>query len=457
MPVKVYTHFVQANPNSLLAKVLRGSTSYITKSSDQGELHPWSTWPTLHRGVDNTAHHIKDLGEDLNKRDASFPPVWKLLTKQGLTVGTFGSLHTFPLPSDLTNYAFVVPDPFANESETLPRSIEPFQAFNLAMSRRSGRSVDRGIDWKRAFRLLLALPGMGLRMKTIGKTVSHLWSERMAPWKASRRRAFQSILAFDVYFKLLKNHQPTFTTFFSNHVASAMHRYWAAAFPEDYANNNLPLDWIERYKDEIEWSMWQTEEMLKDLISFIHKNPEYKLIIASSMGQEATKAELIHHELFLGNYEQLNHLLGNVGIEPVSAMHPQYNFTVPSDSAGLVEEQLATISINSKPLRFRRKEDKFFSIDLGYPNIAQFDVQMGGRKLDIANLGFEVRDIDDQSGGTAYHIPEGSFYVYDPQHPVTNAEPEEVDLREVAPSILKLFGVDRPDYMKEGIISAIYE
>ena len=34
---------------------------------DEGELHPWSTWPTVHRGVNNNLHKIRFINQDLKK------------------------------------------------------------------------------------------------------------------------------------------------------------------------------------------------------------------------------------------------------------------------------------------------------------------------------------------------------------------------------------------------------
>ena len=454
VPFKVYDHFIDHFPNSLLAKVLTQSTQYITKTSDEGELHPWSTWATFYRGVDNTLHGIKDIGEDLIERDENYPPVWKSLVDQGISTGIFSSLHTHPLPSNVDKYDFLVPDPFANGDDVHPERVRPFQAFNLAMTKRSGRSVDRRIDKKSAFRLILALPRLGLRFRTLWKTLSQLISEKSKPWLTSRRRAFQSILAFDIYMNLLKNHKPQFTTLFSNHVASAMHRYWAATFPEDYVQNDLPKEWIDRYKGEIDWCMWQLEGMLETLVEFISKNPEYKLILASSMGQAATEARLTTQELFLNEFDQLNEALGK-RVMPLTAMHPQYNFRVELDEEDEIEQKLRSIRLNDEPLRFRRKEGGFFSLDLGYPNVKSFEIKMGERTMTLEEMGFEIREIDDQSGGTAYHIPYGSLFVYDIQNP-TIPNRKEVDLREIAPSILKAFNIDRLDYMKQGVIEEIF-
>lgn len=451
VPYKVYDHFIQNNPDATLTGILNHSAQYITKSTDKGELHPWSTWPTFYRGVDNTKHLIKDLGEDLFKRNQEFPPLWDFLVKQNKTTGLFASLHTYPLPENIEKYDFLIPDPFANGSETHPVSVEPFQAFNLAMSRKSGRSVDKGIDKKAALQLIVSLPKLGIRVSTLFKVFIQLLSEKITPWKAVRRRTFQSVLAFDLFYKLLKKNKPEFVTFFSNHVASAMHRYWAATFPEDYQENQLPKEWINRYKSEIPYCMEQLNHMVKKIHDFIKKNPEYKLIIASSMGQEATEANLIYTELFLSDYQKLSNAIG-VELHPLSAMHPQYNFSVSLNDADKMEQLLQSLNINGKPISYRRKESTFFSVDLGYPNTDDFDITLQERILSLEEIGFEIRNIDDQSGGTAYHIPQGSFFVYDINKSNNSKNRIEVDLREVAPSILNYFEVIPPDYMKKSEI-----
>lgn len=457
VPFRVYDHYMSQNPDSVLSRILKQSAQYITQTTDQGELHPWSTWPTLYRGVDNTVHEIKDIGEDLSKRNTMYPSVWNLLADSNIKTGVFASLHTYPLPSNSDQYCYFVPDPFANGADTHPKKIEPFQEFNLAMSRKSGRSVDRGIDKKSAFKLLVALPGLGLRFKTLLKTMRQLLHEKVSPWVASRRRTFQSVLAFDIFLKLLKKEKPSFTTFFSNHVASAMHRYWAATFPDDYNKNDLPKEWIDRYAGEIPYCMDQLNDMIKSLSSFLKKNPEYKLVIASSMGQEATEATLISHELFLKDAEIFKNRLGDLQMNSISAMHPQYNFSVAESDADKLEGILKSLHINDVPLKYRRKENTFFSIDLGYPNIEEFKIDINGEHASLEDMGFEIRNIDDQSGGTAYHIPDGTLFIYDPKNPLQKVERKTVDLREVAPSLLRGFGIKPPDYMKEGIIQELFD
>ena len=51
----------------------------------------------------------------------------------------------------------------------------------------------------------------------------------------------QPILSFDLYFKCLNKYQPDFSTFFSNHVAGIIHRYWRDIFPEDFIDDSYQI------------------------------------------------------------------------------------------------------------------------------------------------------------------------------------------------------------------------
>ena len=46
----------------------------------------------------------------------------------------------------------------------------------------------------------------------------------------------QPIFSFDIYMKYLKSEKPCFTTYFTNHVAGMMHRYWEDLFEKDNLN-----------------------------------------------------------------------------------------------------------------------------------------------------------------------------------------------------------------------------
>ena len=145
-------YFCKKFPASHLAKTLPYCAQYETYTEDKGELHPWATWPTLHRGISNQHHQIKDFGQNLEKIDKEYPPIWKILTAQSISTGVFASMNSYPLPQNYGSYDFYVPDPFAADSQAYPGYVVPFQAFNLGMSRRSEVNVDGGIDIKAALK-----------------------------------------------------------------------------------------------------------------------------------------------------------------------------------------------------------------------------------------------------------------------------------------------------------------
>ena len=100
-----------------------------TITNDSGELHPWTTWPTLHRGVNNELHRIQFINQPL-KEASKYPPIWEILQKNGLNVGVFGSLQSYP-PIKSKNISFYLPDTFAPTDDAYPKILKNFQSFNL--------------------------------------------------------------------------------------------------------------------------------------------------------------------------------------------------------------------------------------------------------------------------------------------------------------------------------------
>ena len=156
VPVRIFEHYCRVYPNSVLARRMPECLKFETYSEDKGQgwLEPWITWPTVHRGVADNQHRISDFGQDLNEQDSQFPPVWKLLVRNGIKTGVCGSLHTYPMPTDFTNYEFFIPDTFAAGSECFPQNISAFQAFNLQLARESARNVSTRVPWQGALNLL---------------------------------------------------------------------------------------------------------------------------------------------------------------------------------------------------------------------------------------------------------------------------------------------------------------
>lgn len=453
VPFRVVDTYCQRHPRSNLARLLPRASQWETFTEDDVALSPWITWPTLHRGVTVADHGIHNFGQPLDEVDEKFPPIWQLVAGAGRRAGVFSSLHSYPLPEDLEAYDFFVPDPFAPEARCWPESVETFQRFNLAMSRASARNVDAGLAKKEAIDLLLKAPGLGLGPATGLKVAGQLLDERRDPAKRMRRRTFQTILSFDIFRKLLRDRQPDFVSVFTNHVASCMHRFWAAAYPDDYDEMGYQPAWIAQFADEIDWSMARFDDALGQVVAFVDRHPEYQLFVLSSMGQAATDALPFKTQLYITD---LARFAEGIGLRPDEwstrpAMLPEVNFVVVPDKVVGMRNLLSTFRIDDKPVSVTEEADGFFSVAVGHPDLHDKPqvAQLGDRDVAFGALGMEIVAAEFGTGTScAYHVPEGIGLRYDPQDAAPDGSRKRLSTLEFAPYVLRNFGIEVPAYMK---------
>lgn len=449
VPQKVIDYYCQRAPNSWLAVHYPQFKKFNSYSENPHHLNPWNTWPTVHRGVDSGQHEILDLNQNLDAQNKDFPAVWDVLSKAGVKVGVFGSLHSYPIPSIQNNVAFHVPDVFALTEECIPSKVNSFQALNLNLSRKSARNVSKAVPKRKMIELAIKAPVLGFKMKTVSKISKQLVEERKASWKSTRRRTHQANLSFDIFFKLLKNRKPDFSTFYTNHVAACQHRYWAAAFPDAYHENYYEEDWIARYDGEIMYALNAADEMLSRLDAFIRKQPNYELIIASSMGQDAVKARPIHSQLYITDYKQFFQQFGIKEVQQLPAMLPQFNFKLSEENLQSFQKSARHTFINGKALRIRVHEKGVVAVEMGHINQREIVMTINDTNIRPSDSGLSNVKIEDHSSTTADHIPEGIFYSYHPANPISHLNATVVPTKEIFPSILSHFNLPTPAYCEK--------
>ena len=81
LPKKLLNYYIKIKPNSNLSQLKKSGIYLDTYTTDSGELHPWTTWPTFYRGVDNKSHKITSLNQD-REYENIYPPIWKILLKK---------------------------------------------------------------------------------------------------------------------------------------------------------------------------------------------------------------------------------------------------------------------------------------------------------------------------------------------------------------------------------------
>lgn len=458
IPYRIFDYYTQRHPGSHLATLMQRAKQFETVCEDQVELDPWISWPTLHRGVIDEQHRILHLGQSLDAANRSYPSVWELLSTQGKTVGVMGSLHSSTPPADMSNYVFYVPDFFAHETFAHPQELTAFQKFNLAMTRQSARNVNRSIPVKETASFLAHYARHGMSAATVRAALSVLAGEIRKPHLRCRRRAIQPLITLDLFMHMMKTSRPDFATVHTNHVAAAMHRYWAATFPQD-ADNSMPDEWRAKYGNEIDYSMQILDAMVGRLKAFCDQDDSYILVCASSMGQAAIRTKVSKR---FATVTDLKRFMKRLGVPESQwsqrfAMVPCISVVVAPDSADAFEQRLQSLRVGDRrivrgerevaPMSYDRK-DNTFQLFVYFEGLDVHNTcLLGDEVVPFADIGFGGHVHQDDVACSARHIPQGALIVYDPRNPAVDQGRSEISTLDVAPAILQAFGVPVPDYM----------
>jgi Type I phosphodiesterase / nucleotide pyrophosphatase len=464
VPSQVVEYFCKNRPNSSLAKMLSQSRKYETFTEDVSQLDPWISWPTFHRGVIDEKHNIYHLGQASADIDNRYPPVWRLLKQQGLNVGVFGSLHSSCIPDDVAEYCFYLPDYFDNDAFAHPSELLPFQELNLAMTRQSARNVSRKIPVDALIDFLLKAPQLGLTISTSLDTLSHLVQELRNRSLRIRRRAYQPLIMADLFMKQVEKNKPDFATFYTNHVAAAMHRYWGATFPEDYGDQPMEQEWIHQYKNELLFAMDKFDIMLNNFVKFVNRSSDYTLVVASSMGQAAIPAKKTYEFLTIVNLERFMSALG-IALdewEARPAMVPCLCALINKQAKEKLVQGLRSLKINNLnmiensrpvvPMSYDVRDDGFFHFFIQFDNYrGSKEVFMNGKSLSFELAGLGMMAHEDGVNCTAQHVKEGTLFIYTPQGErlpqLLIEENEKISTLDFVPSILKHYNVPIKSYM----------
>jgi hypothetical protein len=404
-------------------KFFSQSRTYTTIAVDSGELSPWVTWPSLHRGLPNGEHEVYNLGQD----PATFKgiPVWEEYRRKGLSIGIFGSMQSWP-PKDPGVGGFYIPDTFAHDARCIPAYLEPLQAFNLGQVKRNGRVVKSGMpSFREILGLTRTLPRLGWRLSTLYSLVRQIIGERLDKSFVARRPIFQTILFWDTFKSLYDpKAPPAFSTFFTNHVAGVMHRYWDHIFPQDFSAKQPPS---RVHKITMDFAMGYVDKILADAMRFQAANPKLIVIFASSMGQAAVHRD--EHEGYEASVPDYHVLLQKLGAprdayRSLLAMVPQIAVNIADNAVrGRIKKALEACHTRSGALLFSVKEiGSSLSITIRTPRLP--DIQAGGffepagGWLEWRAAGIAMNPVDP---GTAYHIPEGTLAVRREKEPASDA------------------------------------
>ena len=338
------------------------------------------------------------------------------LADKGLKVGVFGSMHSASVPKDsYSKYCFFIPEPFAIDNYCNPKSINDLQRLNLILSKQSAKSVSSKMPKiKLILKAILSYLKHCYKLNGGISAIKQLIVEIFYPWKKVRRRNIQPLILFDVFMDLLHKNNPDFSNFFTNHVASNMHRFWEAKFPKDYSQQISSDKWIKRYKHEIDNAMRETSYFINELTDFVDKQEGYQLWILSSMGQAAvnkySKQKSFWHITNINSFFS-SICESNVELEELTQMIPSYSIKSDAETINFICDKLNSIETNVK-INVRSITDKSMAFEFESYDLDSVWFKKKGSSSHLNIHGLKKVDIEEETGSSAYHIPDGILYRY---------------------------------------------
>lgn len=392
------------------------SLSFSSTFDYQGELSPWSTWPTMHRGLKIEDHKIMALGQDINTFNGI--TIWDKLIGLGYSVGVCGSLQSWP-PRDPGQYGFYLPDTFAPTPSAIPTYLEKFQKFNLSMVRASGRKP-RKSDCIDKLGILIA---SGLGPNGYLSVAKQVCKEVIGISLVEARTTTQSFLSWDIFKREYTRSRGrlAYASWFTNNIASVMHRHWDQLFPLEYENliktpkaKNVRL---------FKYAFTLLDSILSDAMQFAKKDENLIIILSSSMGQSPVKVSSdIEYSVVCRNLERFAGFIMTdlSGTRANLAMVPQISFSFNNQRL-LVE---FNSKINSLNLMLKLENENLVPlIDSSLTHGNSLSLTLSSRlsskpvSLQFCNvrecllsqLGMVAELVDTPS---AYHVPSGIVTVY---------------------------------------------
>jgi hypothetical protein len=232
-----------------------------------------------------------------------------------------------------------------------------------------------------------------------------------------------------------------------------MHRYWYGLFPEDYKEEIYDNRWRSKYGEEISAAVGLLDRYVGRFMQLAEAQNRI-LVIVSSMGQHAnqklTKEQRQKHSVDY-RLEDVRKfvsklLIGEYSFRIESAMVPQYVLAFRNEKeAASAEMELREGLSTSQGISLhidRNREIVTISALLkvgGEPSVIR------GQQYTYSDLGFLKLEVDDHHSGC--HCPEGSLIIYNSS--TTTSHTPTIDYLEYAPAMLKHFGIQPADYMKE--------
>jgi hypothetical protein len=416
------------------------SQVFVTDAEEAApNLEPWIQWITVHSGLSYNEHGIFHLG-DGHKLDR--PCVWDMLSSAGKSVWVCGSMN---LRYDRPLNGAVLPDPWATGVDPYPMGFEPYYKFvqrNVQEYTNDRVPLTRE-DYLAFLRFML---GHGLSFNTVAAIAAQLTRE-VRGRQRWRRATILDKLQWDVFCAHFKKHRPDFSTFFLNSTAHFQHMHWRNMDPTPFKVKPTELEQSE-FETAILYGYREMDKIIGKCLALA--GSDTTVILASALGQQPC---LLYEDIGGKTFyraRELDRMLQFVGITaehtafPVMSEEFHVRFNREED-AQAAERRLGAILVDGRPaMKVVRDGANVFSGCRIHEHIGKDAVlTIPGTTIEGPFFRYFYKPEGTKSG---MHHPDGVFWLRSPNRRHTE-EPDKISLRDVAPTLLDLFGLAAPNWM----------
>ncbi|HJN76629.1 MAG TPA: alkaline phosphatase family protein [Myxococcota bacterium] len=365
-------------------------------------------WTTIASGKPPRDHGIH--GFDVHADDALVPRFWDIAESQGLRIGVYKWLVTYP-PREVDG--FVVPAWLAPSPETHPPELSFVKELELGH-----RMKRRRIETRPSWRLALAGIPHGLRLSTLREVAAWKLRERLEHPDDDERFVALNLLRGridrDVFVHALSAHEPEVATITYYATDGLGHRFW-----DQLGEDEDPLS--DAYK--------QADELLGELLDRV--GDDCAVVVLSDHGFKALDADKRFVQPKTERLrERLSAVLGEVQVSRLGA-----KLTVSAEDLGALQAELGTlVDDDGEPFySWEVIDEQTLGVSLVDETEAALSGSVGGEPAG-AYLSLTDRSY------TGDHDARGIIYIRAPSV-APGGTIEGADLLDVAPTLLQLLDI----------------
>lgn len=404
-------------------------------------LDPWIQWVTVHAGVDFEDHGIEHLNEG-HKLPQRY--VWDILSEKGRRVWVCGSMS---VRYDSGLNGAVLPDPWTTKVAPYPSRFAPFFKFiqQNVLEYSNDKVPLSPLDYA-AFVAFMARHGVSL--DTVRAITAQLASEKLTKMGRWKRATLLDKMQFDVFKWYWEKERPAFATFFSNSTAHFQHLYWRNMEPELFSSQPTTEEQRE-YQGAILHGYKEMDAMLGRFMALA--NGKTTLVFATALSQQpCLKFEDIGGKSYYRprDFAKFVEFLGlppSAKAAPVMAHEFYLEFQNEAD-AEAAERRLASVTIRGqRGMQVERKGKTVFTGCRVWEKVdTSTTVTVGetGASRPFFDFFYKVEGV--KSG---MHHPDGILWIRRPDR-AGQAHADKVPLTSVAPTLLDMFDVAPPEFMR---------